>query len=462
MSGSTSTGTIIGSGSDSITLNMAEDQQAGVDAQFSVNVDGQQIGGAQTVTASQSAGQTQPFTFEGNWGPGPHVVTVSFPNNFSYPGTPGDRNVYVDGVTYDGNTVSDKTTGIYQTPLFPPNSTTGNNWGNAVFSINDTTPIPSGASSTPTTTPSPVSVGSGSDTLVLNMAEDAYQGDAQFTVSVDGKQVGGTQTTTASVDQGQFQEFDVHGNFGSGSHQVTVDFTNDKIGAFYPGTQDAIDTTDRNLYVMGTSLDGGTPASGAPWELSSGGPENFTVTAGSNPSATAFNSGLFATDGAAATSDNAAIPSGSLASSGSTTGSSSGMSFIASPTTSASDTSSSGSASGGSASSGSATGGPASSASGSDGSGSGSGGAGSTLTDTTNQPSPSTAASSTDSTPSLAGTMTAATQSPQDFNVPAASTTSGGDTSSGTSGSGQNWWQTSDTTGAAGSGSQHNANVTST
>ncbi len=444
MSGSTSTGTIIGSGSDSITLNMAEDQQAGVDAQFSVNVDGQQIGGAQTVTASQSAGQTQPFTFEGNWGPGPHVVTVSFPNNFSYPGTPGDRNVYVDGVTYDGNTVSDKTTGIYQTPLFPPNSTTGNNWGNAVFSINDTTPIPAGASSTPTTTPSPVSVGSGSDTLVLNMAEDAYQGDAQFTVSVDGKQIGGTQTTTASVDQGQFQEFDVHGNFGSGSHQVTVDFTNDKIGAFYPGTQDAIDTTDRNLYVMGMSLNGGTPASGAPWEQATGGPENFTVTAGSNPSATAFNSGLFATDGAAATSDNAAIPSGSLASSGSTTGSSSGMSFIAAPTTTATDTSGSGSASTGSASSGSDS-------------------AGSTLTDATNPPNTSNAAaSSTDSTPSLAGAMTAATQSAQDFNVPAASSTSSGDTSNAPTGSGQNWWQTFDTTGSAETASHHSANAAST
>ena len=68
------------------------------------------------------------------------------------------------------------------------------------YQVNDTTSIPSGAASQPTTTPSPVSVGSGTDTLVLNMAEDPYQGDAQFTVSVDGKQIGGTQTTTAVVD----------------------------------------------------------------------------------------------------------------------------------------------------------------------------------------------------------------------------------------------------------------------
>ena len=170
---------------------MAEDQQGGVDAEFTVNVDGQQIGGVQTVTALQSAGQAEPFTFAGDFGAGPHDVTVTFVNNFSYPGTPGDRNVYVDGAAYDGQTVSTATTPIYQSPLFPPNSTTGNNYGNAVFTVNDTTPIPAGTIPTPSTTPAAVSVGSGADTLVLNMAEDPFQGDAQFTVSVDGQQIGG-------------------------------------------------------------------------------------------------------------------------------------------------------------------------------------------------------------------------------------------------------------------------------
>ncbi len=308
MSGSTTGNNTIGSGSDSITLNMAEDQALGVDAEFTVNVDGKQIGGVQTVTASQASGQTQAFTFAGNWAPGSHDVTVTFANNFIYPGLSGDRNLYVDGVSYDGQSVSSGRTAIYNSPLFPPNSTVGNVDGNAVFKINDTTSVPSNAASTPTTTPGPVSVGSGADTLVLKMAEDAYQGDAQFTVSVDGKQVGGTQTTSAIVGQGQAQEFDVHGNFGSGSHDVSVNFLNDKIGAFYPGTQWAVDTTDRNLYVMGASLNGGAPASGTPWELSSSGSKDFTVTAGS---------------GSTATSDNATVSTGSL-----TTASSEGMNFI--------------------------------------------------------------------------------------------------------------------------------------
>src|SRR3954471_10171447 len=156
MSGST--GNVIGSGSDSITLNMAEDQAQGTDAIFSVNVDGQQVGPAQTVTASQSAGQTQAFTFKGDWAPGPHDVTVTFANNFLYPGTSGDRNLYVNGVSYDGQTVSGGTQAIYQSPMFPPNSTSGNIYGNSDYTVNDTTSVPAGAGPTPTTTPSAVTV----------------------------------------------------------------------------------------------------------------------------------------------------------------------------------------------------------------------------------------------------------------------------------------------------------------
>jgi Ca-dependent carbohydrate-binding module xylan-binding len=427
MSGSTNSSNVIGSGSDSITLDMAEDQALGVDAQFTVNVDGQQIGGVQTVTASQAAGQTEAFTFDGNWAPGTHNVTVTFVNNFIYPGMSGDRNVFVDGVSYDGHSVSNATTEISQTPFFPPNSTTGNNYGNAVFQVNDTTPIPSGAASTPTTSPAPVSIGSGPDTLVLNMAEDPFQGNAQFTVSVDGQQIGGVQTTSAVVDDGQFQEFDVHGNFGQGGHQVSIDYLNDAVGGFYPagtpglppGGPWALDTEDRNLYVMGMSLDGGQPTSGAPWEISSDGTATFDVGAGTNPSATAYNSGLFASDGAAATSDNAAIPSGSLAPGASSTGSSSGMSFVA-PSTTSSGTTASSDPSGGSTST-SSSGGSSTSAS-------------------APAPSVATAASGTGTTPS-----------PQDFTAPSTSSSSGSDPSGSTHGSGHQWWGNHDTAHVAGS-----------
>jgi predicted xylan-binding protein with Ca-dependent carbohydrate-binding module len=320
-------------------------------------------------------------------------VTVTFANNFIYPGQSGDRNLYVDGVSYNGNTVSNSTTPIYESPLFPPNSTVGNIAGNAVFSVNDTTPVPSGAGSNDTTSPGAVSVGDGPDTLKLGMAEDAYQGDAQFTVSVDGKQIGGTQTTTARIAEGQSQEFDVHGNFGSGSHTVSVKFLNDQIGDFYPsGTpglpaqgQWAVDTTDRNLYVTGMTLNGGAPAGGTPWELSSEGSKDFSVTAGSGSGS--------------GTSDNATVSSASLS-----VGSTDNMNFVAPSTTSDNSSSSS--------SGGSSNDSISSLASGS-GSGSGSG------TDTSQM-----------------------TTSPQDFSVPSSSGASVDSSNSGANAGGHTWnWQ---------------------
>ncbi len=405
MSGSTG-GTTVGSGSDQIVLNISEDSAAGADAQFTVNVDGQQVGGLQTATAAKSAGQDQTFTVDGNYGVGQHTVTVTFANNFLLPGQSGDRNLYVDGVTYDGQTVSNTTTGVYQSPIFPPNSTSDID-GNAVYTVNDTTPVPSGAADTPTTTPGAVSVGSGADTLTLNMAEDAYQGDAQFTISVDGQQIGGTQTTTASVAQGQQQEFDVHGDFGSGTHTVSVDYTNDQIGAFYAGTQLAVDTTDRNLYVMGVSLDGGPAASGTPYELSTDGSQSFSVTAGSGASSTSTSTATTpvaaattSSDDTGSSSDNATITSSSLSSGQTQSGSSSGMSFVAPAT-------SSGTSSG------------ATTTSGSDSSGSGS--------------------MTTDTTPSVAASLTSQSQSMPDVAV-ASATGSTDSTGSTTVSSGGHWW----------------------
>jgi hypothetical protein len=283
------TGTVVGSGSDAITLLMSGDSYGtpgapGADAQFTLNVDGQQIGGVQDVSAAHSAGQQQAFTFLGNFDPGAHEITVTFLNNSGTQGDQtdfgrgGDRNLYIDGVSYNGEVVSDSTTPIYESLIVPPE---GNSPGNASFTANDSTTIPADAPFTASTTPSAVDVGSGSDTLTLYMAEDPFQGDAQFTVAVDGQQVGGTLTTTAVAWQGQEQLFNLHGDWGSGAHTVTVTFLNDSVGAFHD-TGFAIDNVDRNLYIKGIEYDG-IAAGGTPWELSSSGSTDFFVAAGGQP-----------------------------------------------------------------------------------------------------------------------------------------------------------------------------------
>ena len=103
---------------------------------------------------------------------------------------------------------------------------------------------------------------------MLNVSEDAWKGDAQFIVSIDGQQVGGTQTATASHASGQSQTVTFNGNWGSGAHKVSVNYLND----VYGGTS----STDRNLYVTGASYDNIT-ASNASRSFYAGGTQSLTV-----------------------------------------------------------------------------------------------------------------------------------------------------------------------------------------
>ncbi len=117
------------------------------------------------------------------------------------------------------------------------------------------------------------------------MSGDAYAnkdgtsdaaGDPSFTVSIDGKQIGGTFSTVASESAGQTQSFLLNGTFGTGSHTVAVTFLNDAWGGS--------GSTDRNLYVndlvyLGTD----TKDSAA---LYSNGTQNFGVTGGTAPTPT--------------------------------------------------------------------------------------------------------------------------------------------------------------------------------
>jgi len=121
----------------------------------------------------------------------------------------------------------------------------------------------------PAPTPAePVSqeVGSGADALVLRISQDAWQGDAQYTVSVDGMQVGGTFTASALRSAGQSDTLTLRGDWGPGSHTVTVNFLNDIWG----GTAE----TDRNLHVEGISFNG-EAMPGAAADLMHGGPVDF-------------------------------------------------------------------------------------------------------------------------------------------------------------------------------------------
>ena len=247
---------VTGNGSDTLVLSISEDayangdgtSDANGDAAFTVSVDGKQLAGTFYATASHSAGASQNFTLKGDWAPGAHTVTVAFLND-AWGGTAStDRNLYVNDVTYDG-TDTKQSAALYST-------------GSQTFSVTDSTAIP------------PVVTGGGSDSLVVKVSEDYYLANAQFTVSVDGKQLGGTFTATTLHASGNSQTFAFAGDFGSGQHTVSVNFLNDA----YAGTP----ATDRNLYVNDIVYNGTDTGQSA--ALMGQGAKTFSVSGGTTPS----------------------------------------------------------------------------------------------------------------------------------------------------------------------------------
>jgi hypothetical protein len=204
---------VAGSGPDTLALNISEDAYANGDgtsdakgdAAFTVSVDGKQIGGTFTANASHAAGQVQLVTLNGYFGPGTHAVSVAFLND-AWGGTATtDRNLYVDAVSYKGVNTNQSASLLAN--------------GANVFTVTGGTSVPPPAP-TPAPTPAPITVGNGPDSLVLKISEDAYangdgtsdaKGDATFTVSIDGKQIGGTFTANASHAAGQDQVVTLNG-----------------------------------------------------------------------------------------------------------------------------------------------------------------------------------------------------------------------------------------------------------
>ena len=239
--------TTIGAGSDTLALGITEDAYQG-DAQFTIGVDGQQVGGVLTATSPHSGSSADTVNVLSNLAPGNHTVTLNFLND-AYGGSVGaDRNLYVEGATYDGSFVP----GVAQELQVS---------GPVSFNVADSTPTPS----TSTTT----TIGAGSDTLALEISQDVYQGNAQFTVALDGQQVGDVLTASAFHSSGTSDTVNVLANLSPGQHTVTVNFLND----VYGGTPD----TDRNLYVDSATYDGAS-VDGAAQTLFSSGPASFGIT----------------------------------------------------------------------------------------------------------------------------------------------------------------------------------------
>ena len=258
---STINGGTIGSGPDTLVLTLAEDAYGG-DAQANIAIDGQTLNAQPiAVTAQKSAGQSETFTFKGAFGPSAHDLAVSFLND-AYDGTPTtDRNLYVNGASYDGISTRPLAASLYSAET-------------AHFTI-----PPAGDPEANPTTINGGTFGSGPDTLVLTLAEDAFGGDAQASIAVDGQTLTAQPiTVTALQNAGRNETFTFKGSFGPGAHDLAVSFLNDAYG----GTP----TTDRNLYLTGASYNG-ISARPATAKLDTAGTARFTIPPAGDPEAAA-------------------------------------------------------------------------------------------------------------------------------------------------------------------------------
>lgn len=125
--------------------------------------------------------------------------------------------------------------------------------------ITDPTPEQIQVNAQPITSAVPT-VGDGPDTFAFRMSEDAYAGDAQFVVRIDGVQQSVPLAVTTLHSSGQSQDFVFKGTFGNQRHVATVEFINDTWGGTGIGL-------DRNLFVDAISFNGLTlnPGNGALW-----------------------------------------------------------------------------------------------------------------------------------------------------------------------------------------------------
>ncbi|MBD0271589.1 MAG: family 16 glycosylhydrolase, partial [Acetobacteraceae bacterium] len=239
-----------GAGSDALVLKISQDAYQG-SAQYTVKVDGQQVGETFTASAWRSAGQSDTLTLKGDWGPGEHKVEVEFLND-AWGGTAAtDRNLYVDGAAYNGKALAGAAADLMSA-------------GSASFGFTEDAPPPAHP-------PKSLAAGAGPDSLVLDISQDHYQGDAQYTVSVDGRQVGDTFTASALRSDGEHDTLTLRGDWGAGEHRVEVEFLNDAWG----GTA----ATDRNLFVEGATYNG-EAVEGAAKAFMGAGPQSFAFSEG--------------------------------------------------------------------------------------------------------------------------------------------------------------------------------------
>jgi hypothetical protein len=91
-----------GAGGDTLVLKISQQPLDNVSATYRVMIDSAQYGPVFTASARRSANVSDTLTLKGDWASGPHTVQVWFLNNEWGGALDRDRNLHLDGASFNG------------------------------------------------------------------------------------------------------------------------------------------------------------------------------------------------------------------------------------------------------------------------------------------------------------------------------------------------------------------------
>jgi hypothetical protein len=227
---------------DVLKIGIAQDAWQG-DARYTITLDGKQIGGERIAKAAAAKGEIDYITLTGDFHSSAHKLGVTFLNDAWGGNATADRNLYVEKLILNDVDLK-KSADLLETgtakfdfkAAAAPAATTPATPAE-VTAPAKADPVPVAPAPVPVPAPDPVK----QDVLKIGIAQDAWQGDARYTITLDGKQIGGERIAKAAAAKGEIDYITLTGDFHSSAHKLGVTFLNDAWGGNA--------TADRNLYV---------------------------------------------------------------------------------------------------------------------------------------------------------------------------------------------------------------------
>ena len=155
---------------DTLIISVSGDTPLGAPT-FTLLVDGRPFGGTYAVTGARSRGEWQDIVVTGRIGAA-NTIGVTFDNDYA---GGVDRTLYVDKITLNGKVYEGEAA---YNPVGSSTDSYAALWANGTLTF-DTHPV------------------AVTNSLTVRVAARSASGPSQFTVAVDGKQVGGIYGTTA-------------------------------------------------------------------------------------------------------------------------------------------------------------------------------------------------------------------------------------------------------------------------